>query len=68
MNILGKGVVIAESQAGVQLITEFSKEVDIDTLFDQILEEQTPRVSFRETLTKKLRELTTKNARRAHDR
>ncbi|MFZ0564684.1 MAG: flagellar biosynthetic protein FliO [Chlamydiales bacterium] len=55
VDILGKGVVISESQAGIQLITEFSEKVNVETLLDQVVEEQSPRASFLETVTKKIR-------------
>ncbi len=62
VDILGKGVVISESQSGIQVITEFSDTTKIDELYEHLQEEQEPRLSFRETFTKKLRKLTSKNA------
>jgi len=67
VTILGKGVVIAESQAGIHTITEFTDEVDIEHLLDQTVEETT-RPSLGDRLTKKIRGFTSSHARRAHDR
>lgn len=55
VNILGKGVVISESQAGIQLITEFSPDVDVELLLDEMQEIKKPTLSFREVMMKKLR-------------
>lgn len=62
VNILGKGVVISESQAGVQVITEFSEETNIEKLLEQLQAEQNSQVSFRESFTKKMKRLYSKNA------
>ncbi|MCH9625053.1 MAG: hypothetical protein S4CHLAM123_02200 [Chlamydiales bacterium] len=62
VDILGKGVVISESQAGIHVITEFSEDVHIDQLLDQLQGDQNSRVSFSESFTKKMRKLTSRNA------
>ena len=52
VDILGKGVVIAESPAGIHKICEFSDEVNVEELFEQLQEEQKPLPSFKEKLSK----------------
>lgn len=63
IDILGKGVVISESQAGIHVVTEFPDDVKIEELFEQLQEEQKPTsIPFRETFAKKLRKVISKNA------
>jgi flagellar biogenesis protein FliO len=40
LDILGKGVVIAESQAGIEMITHFPDSVNVSELLEKIQEEQ----------------------------
>lgn len=54
VDILGKGVVISESAAGIQLIKEFSDEIEIGELMEEVLEEPEPRVPLRERIASKL--------------
>jgi flagellar biosynthetic protein FliO len=61
LDILGKGVVIAESQAGIQVITQFEENVRIEELYGQLKEDKAPSLSFGETLAKKLRRSSTKD-------
>lgn len=63
VDVLGKGLVIAESPSGIQLITEFSPDVDIELALDQVQDEQKESVSIKESFAKKLQKLTaSKNA------
>jgi flagellar biogenesis protein FliO len=62
VDILGKGVVIAESPAGIHVVTEFPDTVKIEELFDQIQEEKKPPLSFKETFAKKLKKLVVKRS------
>jgi flagellar biogenesis protein FliO len=52
IDILGKGVVIAESPAGVHLVTELPEDVKVEALLEQLQEAQKPRL-FKDFLTKK---------------
>jgi len=61
IDILGKGIVIAESQAGIHVITQFPDTMKIDKLLEELQEEQIPRTSFRETFAKQLRKLSKSN-------
>ncbi|MCH9609900.1 MAG: hypothetical protein S4CHLAM45_13740 [Chlamydiales bacterium] len=55
VDILGKGVVVGESQAGgLQLIKEFSDEIEIENLMDEVLDQPEPGLSLKERLAKKL--------------
>lgn len=54
VDILGKGVVISESASGIQLIKEFSDEIEITELMEQMLEEPEPRASLKERIASKL--------------
>ncbi|NGX55399.1 MAG: hypothetical protein KR126chlam2_01034 [Chlamydiae bacterium] len=55
VDILGKSVVISESPAGVQLITELPPDTNVEELLDT---KQEKRPSFSETLQKKLKTIT----------
>lgn len=59
IDILGKGVVISESQAGIQVVTEFPPDVKVEEKLDELQEEPT---AIRESFAKKLRRLASKNA------
>jgi flagellar biosynthetic protein FliO len=63
IDILGKGIVVSESQAGIHLITEFPDTVKIEELFEQLQGEQKERPSFGETMSKKFRKIISKDAR-----
>ena len=62
IDILGKGVVISESAAGIQLVKEFSDDIEIGELMEQMIEEPEPRTSLKERIASKL---SMKKARRA---
>jgi flagellar biosynthetic protein FliO len=57
VEILGKGIVISESQNGIQTITEFGPEIHLEKLMTS---EEKPRLTFSEMLQKKLKSLQTK--------
>lgn len=59
VDILGKGVVISESQSGIQVVTEFPSDVKVEEKLDELLEEPT---EIRESLIQKIRRFTSKNA------
>lgn len=61
VSVLGKGVVIAESSAGIQLITELGNETDIEILLSEKLEEP-PSPSFTQLLQKKMKEMINKGS------
>lgn len=63
VDILGKGVVISESQSGIQVITEFSHDTNIKELYEEMLDQHSPSTGIKESLTSKLRKLTSKHAR-----
>lgn len=52
VDVLGKGIVIAESQHGIQLITEFSSDVNIQELMETQIKEEKPSAAFSEILQK----------------
>lgn len=54
VDILGKAIVIAESPSGIQLITEFPPETDLEALLAQENEKQNPKVPFKDILQGKL--------------
>ena len=54
VDILGKGVVISESAAGIQLVKEFSNDIEIGELMEQMLEEPEPRTPLKERIAAKL--------------
>lgn len=60
VDILGKGVVISESPSGIQLVTEFPKEVNIQDLLDARQEEPKPGASFSASLANTIKKMTTK--------
>ncbi|MFN0065628.1 MAG: FliO/MopB family protein [Chlamydiales bacterium] len=55
VDILGKGVVISESPAGINLITEFGKENDVVEMLDKRYQDAMPTTSFKERLISKLK-------------
>lgn len=55
VDILGKGVVISESPAGIHVITEFPESVKVEELLEQLQEEEKPVVGWKEGLIKKFR-------------
>lgn len=57
VDVLGKGVVISESAAGLQLITEFPEGIQVSELYEKLQEAQPESIPFSETLSKKLRKL-----------
>lgn len=52
IDILGKGVVIAESPAGIHLVTELPEDIKVEALMEQLQETRKPRL-FKDFLTKK---------------
>jgi flagellar biosynthetic protein FliO len=54
VDVLGKGIVIAESQAGIHLITEFPDGHDVELILSSFQEETKPTVSFPDVLQKKI--------------
>jgi flagellar biogenesis protein FliO len=60
IDILGKGVVIAESQAGIHLVTELSENIKVEELLEQLQETNKPR-TFKDILSKKLGKAVIKN-------
>lgn len=50
VDILGKGVVISESAAGIQLITEFASDINVELLLNTMDEKKAPVSSFSERL------------------
>ncbi len=54
VDILGKGIVISESPAGVHRISEFPESFDIGNALESRQEEKKPRISFRELMAKKI--------------
>jgi flagellar biogenesis protein FliO len=58
IDVLGKGVVISESPAGIQVVTEFPSDVKVEEKLEELLEEPTP---IRESFTKKLRRMLPKS-------
>jgi flagellar biogenesis protein FliO len=59
IDVLGKGVVIAESQAGIQLVTELPNDVNVGEKLDELAEEPT---AIKESFAQKLRRIASKNA------
>jgi|GEM_PF-5012851 flagellar biosynthetic protein FliO len=55
VDILGKGVVISESPAGIQTVTEFPQDVNVQELLEEIQETQVPAESLPATLAKTLK-------------
>jgi flagellar biogenesis protein FliO len=53
VDILGKGVVIAESQGNIQLITEFPEGTNLYALMDLEKESQNSKISFKEMMQEK---------------
>lgn len=63
VEILGKGIVIAESQAGISVVTEFAESVKVEELLEKVQEEQKVGIiPFKEIFAKKLKKAITKNA------
>ncbi len=54
IEVLGKGIVIAESPAGIQLLSEFAEGCDMEEMISSIKQEIKPAISL---FPKKLREL-----------
>jgi flagellar biosynthetic protein FliO len=61
VDILGKGVVLSESQAGIHLVAELPDTVNAEELLEQLQEVNKPRVSFKEIFAKKMRKAAVKN-------
>jgi flagellar biosynthetic protein FliO len=55
IDVLGKGILISESQGGVQLITTFADQVNIEEHLERLQEESKPRLSFRDMFVKKVK-------------
>lgn len=55
VDLLGKGVVISESAAGIHVIKEFSDEINIEELMDEVLDEPEPRIPLKEKIAAKLK-------------
>ncbi|NGX61578.1 MAG: hypothetical protein K940chlam9_01065 [Chlamydiae bacterium] len=63
VDILGKGVVISESPAGIHIVTELPEDMNVELSLQQLQEESpSPGSSFKETFRNKLRKLTNRNA------
>lgn len=61
VDILGKGVVISESQAGIHVVTEFPENLKVEELLEQMQEANKPKASFKEMFAKKMRKTTNEN-------
>lgn len=55
IDVLGKGIVISESQAGVQVITEFPENVNLEQLLDNQQEVKKSGPSLFENMTHKMK-------------
>ena len=62
VDILGKGVVIAESVAGIHLVTEFPADVNVQDLIDARQEESKPEISLTANLAKTIKRFRKQNA------
>lgn len=63
VDVLGKGIVLADSPSGLSLIKEFPNDVDIDTLIQEHLAApEEPRPSLTEQLTQKFKLMASKRA------
>ncbi len=62
VDILGRGVVISESTAGIHLVTEFPADVNVQDLIDERQEELKPETSFTENLAKTIKKFRKQNA------
>ena len=59
IDVLGKGVVISESQAGgIQVITEFPDGTNVSLLLEEKQELEPPKVTFKGMLQRKMRRMT----------
>jgi len=61
ISVLGKGVVISDSPAGIQLVTEFSEEKDVELLLNE-KQESVTRPSFSSMMQTKMKQLLKRNA------
>jgi flagellar biosynthetic protein FliO len=62
VDILGKGVVISESPAGIHVVTEFAEGIDVEALLDEQMQEKEPSTTLSQTVTGTLKKLMRKNA------
>ena len=62
VDLLGKGVVISESISGIQVIKEFSDEVNIEELMNEVLDVPEPRVPLKQRFAAKLKMKVAKSA------
>jgi len=58
VDILGKGIVISESQAGIHVVSEFPENVKVEELLEQLQEENRSKGSFKEIFAKTVRKAT----------
>lgn len=52
VDVLGKAIVISDSQAGVQLLTEFPPGTDVELLLAEEHERKKPEIPLTKTLAK----------------
>ncbi len=68
IDILGKGVVISESPAGIHVVTEFPGDVKVEKKLEELLEEPSDiKISFKEKLKFALRKPGQKHAYNEQD-
>ncbi|MCC5833023.1 MAG: flagellar biosynthetic protein FliO [Chlamydiales bacterium] len=58
IDVLGKGIVIAESQAGIQVVTELPADVKVEEKLDELHEEP---AAIQESFIQRLKKLAAKN-------
>lgn len=61
VDILGRGIVISESTAGIHLVTEFPPDVDVQDLIDEKQEDLKPESSFTFNLAKTIKKIRNQN-------
>ncbi len=59
IDVLGKGILISESPAGIHVVTELASDVKVEEKLEELLEAPT---AIRETFAKKLKRLSSRNA------
>lgn len=60
VDILGKGVVISESASGINVITEFPVNMNVEDMLEKLQQDEAP--SFKDSLIKKIRKLSSRHA------
>lgn len=58
VDVLGKGVVISESPSGIQVVTEFPADANVEEMLDNLYEEP---AEMKQTFAQKMRKLAAKN-------